>query len=254
MLKDKAELRTGEKGELRLALSAQMTLVLGEKTEVEFPAIEWQKGTVSEIRLHRGEIRFICQADCEKKIVTPLYEGVGSAGDFILKYDPAIPQVELTVVQGEMPFRGLENENSAAVMTGQTASFKGVLENNEPAYDILLKGRKVATGQMREVQQVPPQRLLELQKQDEKKKKTAKQSAKSKRQASQICDKPWGELNQCVWSCEKNPKKAKECLVNQGAICVRQRCNANGEWSDRQELPAQSSPCQVKKYVGACDY
>jgi hypothetical protein len=254
VLKDKAELRTGEKGGLRLALSPQSVFAMSEKTEIEIPEIDWQKGAISEIRLKRGEVRFICQADCGKKITTPLFEGTGVNGDFILRYDPSIPEVELTVVQGEMLFRGLENEISTAVMAGQQVSFKGILENNEPAYDILLKGRKVAKGQMSEVRQLSPQRLLELQKQEEKKKKMAKQSPKSKRLASQICEKPWGELNQCVWSCEKNPKKAKECLVNQGAICVRQRCNANGEWSDRQELPAQSSPCQVKKFVGACDY
>lgn len=254
VLKDKAVLRTGEKGEMRIALGSQKSLHLGEKAEVEFPAIDWEKGAVPVINVRQGEVRFICQSDCETKFITPLYEGVGTSGDFILRYDPAIPLVELTVLQGEMPFRGLENEMSTAVMAGQKISFKGVLENGEPAYDILLKGRKVAKGKMSEIEQIPAARVQELLKQEEKRKKVAKLSPKSKRKAAQICDKPWGELNQCAWTCENNPKNAKECLVNEGATCVRQRCNANGDWSDRQELPAQTSPCQIKQFVGVCDY
>jgi len=254
VLKDKAFLRIGEKGDLRIALSKKSILNISEKSEVEIPAIEWEKGSIGEIRLHRGTVRIVCEESCEQKVITPLFEGVAIQGDFILKYDPTVPEVELTVVQGEMPFRGLENEMSVAVMAGQKISFKGVLENGEPAYDILLKGRKVAKGKMSEAVEVPPTQVLELQKQEEKKKKVVKAPLKTKRLASQICDRPWGELNQCAWICEKNKKKAKECMVHDGAICVRQRCNANGEWSDRMELTGQSGSCRAETFVSACDY
>ncbi|MGZ5278616.1 MAG: hypothetical protein ACXWC9_01660 [Pseudobdellovibrionaceae bacterium] len=254
VLKDKAFLRIGEKGDLRIALNKKAVLNITEKSEVEIPAIEWENGRINEIRLHRGAIRLLCEEKCEQKIITPLFEGVAIQGDFILKYDPAIPEVELTVVKGEMPFRGLENELSVAVMAGQKISFRGLLENGEPAFDILLKGRKVAKGKMSDATEVPPIQLLELHKQEEKKKKIVKAPLKTKRLASQICDRPWGELNQCAWSCEKNKKKAKECVVSEGAICVRTRCNANGEWSDRMELTGQGSACRSQTFVSACDY
>ncbi len=252
--KDKAVLRTGEKAELRLLLNATTVLTIFEGSEVEFPAIAWEDGAVQEIILHRGSLRLICSENCSRKLTTALYQAATSPGDLVLRYSPSIPEVELQILQGEMAFRGLENESAVVLKAGQKASFKGVLENGEPAYDILLKGRKVAKGQMSPVQEIPAEQRAELQKQEEKQKKVAKVVPKSKRLPSQICDKPWGELNQCVWTCEKNKKNAKECGLDEGAICVRQRCNANGEWSDRQELPAQNSPCQAKQIVGTCDY
>jgi hypothetical protein len=254
VLKDKALLRTGEKSELRVALSASNILNLGEKTEVEFPAIEWQDGNVAEIQLHRGTLRMICSNNCRQKLITPIYEGFAINGDFILTYDPSIPQVEMTVLQGEMPFRGLENESSLTLTAGHRAIFKGVLENGEPAYDILLRGRKVAKGEMGVIQEISESEMADLRKQEEKRMKIVKLPPKSKRLPSQICDRPWGELNQCAWTCENNKKGAKECLLNQGAVCIRQRCNANGQWSDRLELPAQNSPCKSSTFVGACDY
>jgi len=254
VLKDKALLRTGEKAELRVALQAKNILNLSENTEVEFPAIEWQDGSIAEVRLHRGSIRIICSEACHQKLVTPIFEGLAINGDFILTYDPSVPQVELKVLQGEMPFRGLENEASLTLTAGHRAVFKGVLENGEPAYDILLRGRKVAKGEMGAIQEVPADEMTDLQKQEEKRKKVVKLPPKSKRLPSQICDRPWGELNQCMWACENNKKGAKECLLNQGATCVRQRCNANGQWADRIELPAQNSPCKPSTFVGACDY
>jgi hypothetical protein len=254
VLKDKAVLRTGEKSELRVALRANSVLNLGENSEVEFPAIEWQDGNVTEIRLRRGKVRMICSEACRQKFLTPLFEGLAINGDVILAYDPSVPQVELDVLQGEMPFRGLENETSVTLTAGHRAVFKGVLENGEPAYDVLLRGRKVAKGVMGEIQEIPASEMSELQKQEEKRKKVVKLPPKSKRLPSQICDRPWGELNQCMWACEKNKKGAKECLLNQGATCIRQRCNANGQWSDRTELPLQNSPCKASTFVGTCDY
>lgn len=254
VLKDKAILRTSEKSELRLILQEQNILSLAENTEIEIPSIDWQEGRVSEIHLRRGSVRWVCSQGCDQKLITPLFEGGGVAGDFILKYDPSVPLVELSVLQGEMSFQGLQNESPVALMAGQRASFKGVMENGEPAYDILLKGRKVAKGKMGEVQEIPSAEVTEFLKQEEKKKKVIKLKPKSKRLASQICDRPWGELNQCVWTCENNKSKAKECLMNEGAVCVRQRCNANGQWSDRIELPMQNSPCKAGSFVGTCDY
>ena len=71
---------------------------------------------------------------------------------------------------------------------------------------------------------------------------------------SQICEKPLAELNQCQWSCEDNPKKSKTCAVENGAKCVRSRCNANGQWAEAYELPNDKNRCGLKPVVDACDY
>ncbi len=260
IFRDKAWLRIGDQGEVRILLRKKAILTINEKTEALMPSIDWQDGEVEELDLFKGSFRYICDEEkgeegtCNLKVSTPLSETKLPQGDFILSYDPTKPQVEISVLQGEVSFQGLENESSTLLKAGQKISFTGVLESGEPAYDILLKGRRVAKGKIGEIQQIPATEINDLQKQEEQKKKIVKLPPKTKRLPSQICDQPWGELNQCVWTCEKNKKNAKECRLSEGAICVRQRCNANGQWTDRLELSTQTSPCQAKPFVGACDY
>lgn len=253
-LKDKAIIRTEPKSELRLALNEKATLILEADTVVELPAITWNDGGVSDIIIRRGKIRYICQTECDRKVMTPIFESVLPVGDYLISYDPNIPSVELSVIAGETVFRGLENENSVILKRGEKASFQGVLENNEPAFDILLKGRKVAKGQMSEVQKIPEEKLAQLKNKEERRLKALRAPPKTKRKPTQICDKPWGELNQCAWVCENNKRSSKDCKVDKGAVCVRMRCNANGEWADRMELSPSQSRCQAKPLVGICDY
>ncbi|MEZ0391558.1 MAG: hypothetical protein ACAH59_05045 [Pseudobdellovibrionaceae bacterium] len=253
-LKDKAWLRTGEKGELRLALHEKATLLLEPNTEVNLPAITWEDGGVQEVILIKGKIRYLCQSHCERKISAQIYESVLPVGDYILSYDPKIPQVELSVFSGETAFRGLENEASVVLKMGERASFQGVLENGEPGFDVLLKGRKVAKGKLSEVQKIPEAEMKSFQKKEEAKLKALQKPSEKKKLSSQICAKPLGELNQCAWVCEKNSKSAKSCQTDKGAVCVRMRCNANGEWADRMELSSSQSRCSAKALVGMCDY
>lgn len=253
-LRDKAMLRTDSESEVRVALSDKSTLVIQENSQVEFPAIAWEDGKVEEIRLTSGSMRYICQSGCDRKIVTPLFDNVLPVGDYLIHYNPEVPRVELVVVSGEVSFRGLENEFSVVLKSGEKASFTGILENQEPAYDVLLKGRKVAKGKLSEVQKLPGVEIEKIRKKEETRLKILRKPPATKRTKLQICDKPWGELNQCVWICENNKKGAKDCKLDAGAQCVRMRCNANGVWSDRIELSPTESKCLAKPMVGMCDY
>lgn len=253
-LKDKVVIRSQAKSELRLALNEKATLILGPETEVELPEITWNDGGVSEIILRKGQIRYICQSECERKLVTVIFESVLPVGDYLLSYDPLLARVELAVIAGEAPFRGLENENSVVLHAGERASFQGLLENQEPAFDTLLKGRKVARGQLSEVQKIPEAEIKKLKNSEADRLKALKAPPKKKRKSSQICAKPFGEFQQCAWVCEGKNKSKKECQVDKGATCVRMRCNANGEWADRMELTASQNKCLAKPLVGMCDY
>jgi hypothetical protein len=254
-LKDKAWLRTGERSELQIALSKEATLILESETEVLIPAINWQDGDVREIRVLKGQIRVLCQTGCDRNFVTGISNTVLPPGDFLLSYNPKGPAVSLAVLTGEVSFRGLENENSVLLKAGESAQFVGVMENDELAFDILLKGRKVAKGRLENVTKISAEELATYQKKDDSRKKSLKKAPKVQRKSSQICDKPLGELNQCAWSCEDNPKNAKTCAVNQGAHCVRTRCNANGQWAEKEILPAsQQTKCGLKAIVDSCDY
>lgn len=254
VLRDKSTLKTGEKGRLRLALNENSALVLDEKTEIRIPEILWKDGGVKEVQLLHGSLRYVCQKDCERKIISPLYENTFQPGDYLIEYDPTVPRVQVSVLSGEAPFTGLGNEKSLVLHAGERAAFVGVIENDQPAFDILLHGRKAAKGNLGDVQKVPADFIEGLKKQDQALIKVAKKAKEPKRQASQICDKPRAELNQCAWICEKNKKGAKDCLLDQGAQCIRMRCNANGEWSDRTELSNTQSPCKAQSFVGTCDY
>lgn len=72
-----------------------------------------------------------------------------------------------------------------------------------------------------------------------------------------VCAKPKGDLNQCSWLCENNPKGAKVCMIGQPEVrCVRRRCNANGQWAEESRVPASKrESCQPHGFrVAPCDY
>jgi hypothetical protein len=72
-----------------------------------------------------------------------------------------------------------------------------------------------------------------------------------------ICKKPEGHLNQCAWHCENNPKKAKVCRLDKPkVVCVRTRCNANGDWAEETKIAVDSGArCPSRGFaVNECDY
>lgn len=257
ILKDKARLRAGENSEAELQLSDGSRITILQNSEVNIPGISWDKGAVFQINLLSGKIRASCSKDCHRNFSNPLFDAVLPQGDFVFAYDPKIPAVSLQVLEGESSFRGLGNESELTIKEGEMATFIGIFEEGEPAYDVLLKGRKVAKGQATGVLKIPADEISQWKSRDElvkKKIKSAAQALVAKRTAAQICDQPYGELGQCSWKCENNPKKAKDCAIQNGAICVRTRCDANGTWSDRAELSTAQSRCGIKPVVEACDY
>jgi len=66
-----------------------------------------------------------------------------------------------------------------------------------------------------------------------------------------------GKFNQCSWSCKNNPKGEKSCRTDLPEVsCVRQRCNAAGDWTDMNRMPSSyGSECPSSGFkVKACDY
>lgn len=252
-LHDKALIDVKDDGQVRLDLGPKSSLIIFGNSRVEIPVIAWEDGAIEKIILKKGRIRYDCEDNCHREIRTDLYQETPSAGDFVFTYEPQVPKMEALVLSGELPFRGFENETHVVLKEGQKASFTGVLENSEVAYDILLQGRKVAKGKLSEVQTLSEEEKKKFEKLFTEK-KMVKKAAKEQRLPNQICAKPFAELNQCRWVCNDNPKKAKTCALDQGAKCIRSRCNANGEWAEDYELPNDQSKCGLKPIVAACDY
>jgi hypothetical protein len=253
--KEKSHLVTSAKSQIRIELDAHSSLIIFENSAVKIPVITWGEGQVESIVLESGKIRYNCKQNCDREIRTPLSQDTFKNGEFLIEYDGDKPAVELTVIFGQASFRGLENENSIELEGGEKAVFNGIKENGEVVYDVLLRGRKVARGQLE-----PKQKLSSSEREDLDKKWNIKkdfQVVKVKkiiRTEKQICENPLGEFNQCAWICEGN-KKGKSCDLKQKNVkCIRQRCSANGKWTDAQEMSGLENKCQAVAVVGPCDY
>jgi hypothetical protein len=258
LLKDQALIQTSAGAKIGFRLNDHANLEIDENSLVEFPSIHWKNGVINEIRLRKGRVRYICERDCDLKISSALHEAVMPVGDYLFFYDEKIPEIQLLVLSGEAIFRGLENEVTVTLREGEKAFFTGVFsEEGVIAYDVLLKGRKLAQGKLSDKQKLSQKELDEIKKSFEPKKKNKKSVAEKKeasKRAGQICSRPPGSLDQCVWSCEKNRKSAKDCDYDHGAQCLRRRCNANGQWADETVLPLKDAKCSAGSFVAACDY
>lgn len=257
IFKDKVFIKTSQAAEIKIKLNSKDSIYILEESEIEIPIIGWERGETPQIRIKSGRFQYICSEECERKVLSPLYEEVLGAGIYEIGYEPTVPQIHLKVFQGSIQFRAIENENSIKVDAGQQCTFKGMLENDEPAFDVLLQGRRIAKGQYTAVQPISEVDLKFWSEKEVIAKKKALKIARAKEEenrSSNICRQPKAEFGQCVWDCEKNKKGSKICSVGQGAVCVRRRCDANGNWSDRTEISTAASPCQVKSVVGPCDY
>lgn len=257
-LTDRALLQVHSGGQILIRLNAGSQVLIEEGSVIEFPSIHWQQGVMGEIRIREGKIHYVCEKNCDLKISTPLTETVFPDGDYLISYEKRDPSAEVSALSGEVVFRGLENETSLTLRAGERAKFMGLyIEDQVIGYDILLKGKKVAQGQLGKVEKIPEADIKKFKKDFEektKKTKTAEEEIIKAKTALQICSSPNAMLNECAWICEKNPKSAKQCDYHKGAQCLRQRCNANGEWADQTILPINEAKCTAKTFVAACDY
>ncbi len=254
-LKDKASLWVKKDSQVVLAISAQNKLILNADTRLEIPHIGWENGEVTEARLLSGSLRWVCQRDCELKVNTKISIHPFSQGDFLLEYDDSSATVSLTVIQGSASFSGMDNEVSLNLSAGEKGIFQGVLEDKEPAFDLLLQGRKVAKGKLMPVEKIDVSPFVKALGQIKEAVKVKVKPKKEVLTGNQICSGPPAEFQQCVWLCERptGVKLAKN-KISECDLCIRMRCDANGQWSDRTELASSENKCRSTAAVAACDY
>jgi hypothetical protein len=263
-LREKAVLETGASGLLKIRLDANRELVLFENTRISLPGIRWEGGGVPLVILEQGTLRWTADSAQGVTLRTTLFEMDPPAGDFLFRLDPKTAQAELWVIKGNVKFRALNAESAADVTSGQKILFQGVLEADEIAYDILLKGRRIPRGQMGQPGPMTKAELAPFLEEEKRAKDLIAKAAharlkkkKDDQRAGLICSNPPGRLNECAWTCVGNRKGAKTCeLQRDSVICIRQRCNANGEWADRAEMPkgTDATWCHAKPTVRICDY
>lgn len=266
-LQTRAVVKAESESQIKIQWDEKRTLMVLENSEISVPAISFETGEAPLIVLKTGALRWQgFETDGYKVAVrSDLYEFILPPADFVLSINPVKAYGEVRVLKGRFEFSALNGENSVLVQSGQKAGFQGVLEEGQIAYDILLKGKKIPRGQL------TPVRTLEKDDDDFAAKAEARQKkneaaakaaaakkAEEKKQLNQICANPSAKFDQCAWVCEGNPKgEKKECrLEKPGVQCVRQRCNANGEWADKTVLEREKaqSLCKSASVTGPCDY
>jgi hypothetical protein len=179
--------------------------------------------------------------------------------------DNNVPYAGVQVIEGEFVFSVINGEESREIKSGEQVGFEGILEFEEIAFDTLLKGKKIPKGKM-----LPAQKINKVELENYKRQSVAtlkiksndvdqkKKSALEKLIKNSICRSPYARFNECSWVCQNNPKNEPTvCRVDlPGVNCIRQRCNANGEWGDEIKINSLKSSirCKATPFVSACDY
>lgn len=248
LLKEQARLVTGPGARVEIVLDKERTVRVDEKTEIVLPHISWETGEASRIELRRGRLRWTGTAS-EVKLLSPLFELSPPSADFVLSYDDQSPQAKILVLKGTVEFRALNAEDRLNLKAAETASFQGLFEEGEIAYDLLLKGRKIPRGKLSAVMKASAAEMKPYLEEEKIRKAAAVKAAQAKARqkaeldrAGVVCAQPRGLLNECEWTL-KNGR------------CIRRRCNANGQWAEESVLLGEAArKCSKRPVIERCDY
>ncbi len=240
-----------DEGELRVVHPVWGTFMLFSGTEVFFE----EKGSSLEISLGRGQMRFQ-KGSGTPLVKTPLTEVLECPSDIVIEFAPEKPEAILTVLEGAGQWLAL-GRDVISFHRGERSRFRGILEDGQISFDLLLKAKKVARGDYLPLQVLPDELVTQISLQMDVRLPVKKKVVKRVKKPGEICEAPFAKFNQCAWFCLNNPKKAKTCKTDLTQVqCVRRRCNANGVWSEETRVPAsQKFYCDDPKVsLRACDY
>lgn len=273
ILGEQSRIVTPMEGDVTIDWDGGRRLTVLAGSEVLIPQVAPDSGEAKIIRLLRGSLRWQGPLQQTPKYTVVLESGLSLLelpnGDFVFTYDFEKAQFTGKVYSGELEFRAMNAETAVTLRKNQKATFQGILESGELAYDVLLHGRKIPRGKMlsQELMKGAEAEIFseenEAKREQQRVKKVLAEKAARKAYLDSLqCQKPLGRLNECSWSCEtgkgvllKGKPKAFRC-VGVGVNCVRRRCDANGKWVDAHILSGESARlvCLRPQDVKACDY
>lgn len=172
--------------------------------------------------------------------------------EFFVELNPAIAQARFCAGSQGIAAALFDHETVKKLKYQEGASFQGVLKNGELEFDLLLEGRKVPKGEWKEAFTCDFKQILkemnDLEAAEIARLKKSEQLRKAEEKRRQIeydkslCHEPNGQFNECLWKWEDK-------------ACIRYRCDGQGHWQDRRQLPKnQYYQCETKAKVGKCDY
>lgn len=172
--------------------------------------------------------------------------------EFFIELNPAIAQARFCAGEAGIAASLFDHETIKNLKHQEGATFQGVLKNGELEFDQLLENRKIPKGEWKEnftcdfkqiLKEMNDLEASELarSKKAEQTKKNAEKKRKQEYDKS-LCHEPNGQFNECLWKWEEKS-------------CIRYRCDGQGQWQDRQQLPkSQNYHCETKPKVSKCDY
>lgn len=172
--------------------------------------------------------------------------------EFFIELNPAIAQVRFCAGMQGISASLFDHETVKNLKHQEGASFQGVLKGGELQFDQLLEGRKVPKGEWKDKFTCDFKQILKemndleaseiaKSKRNEQQKKALDKKRKADYEKS-LCHEPNGQFNECLWKWEDKQ-------------CIRYRCDGQGQWKDRHQLPKNRSyQCETKPRVTKCDY
>lgn len=249
---DRLSLSLGDGAQTKIQLNPDLVLTAYANTEFEIPSISWENRHFKEIKLNKGSLRFdmINRAPFAFDLITPFYQVELPVGLWVFTIDQERALADILALKGNLRVSSLNSEDKVSLKSGDRVTFRGLLEEGEIAYDLLLQGRRIPKGKWLSVGKLTSadNQKFSLEAEQKKlkeefKKKSVAEKEKLKKQAKSLCTQPYGNLGECLW------RKAE-------GGCYRTRCAADGKWKDSQ-LVGESFCDLAGGWVPtakACDY
>jgi hypothetical protein len=222
-----------ESGTLKLSKNSQEWLLFAN-SELDF--IEDNPS------LKKGSLRLIINEPMSFRIETPVAQVNLEGSDFLVTYNQDKALLEVFVFNGNARIKGIYRDEEQLLEKNSKGGFQGIMEKDGLSFDHMLKGKKVVRGDLLVNEKIKSEEIEKIKKTYYLENQKIAKKEKIKPKPGQICQDPFGKLNECVWHLN-------------GGKCERRRCYANGSWGDMTLLPdKQYSLCGKSDIVAACDY
>ncbi len=222
------EISTDDKSEVSIVIEEKLELILLRDSILQNQVGRWF--------LQKGAILWKSSLDRSFVLQTRVGEIVIEKSEGRAVWDAEKASLEVAALQDVQRINiGVENPFKIEAMTYQ--KFQADRVNGEPAFDLLLKGKKFARGVWGEVVKIPAKDLKKYLGRVDVKKIVSEQ--KLKEAAVWICKKPNGQYKDCAYSMQK-------------AKCFKSFCNAQGQWSPPEEVLNIVPACAKKSVVKNC--
>lgn len=196
---------------------------------------------------------------------TKVYEPLKIESDFFsfltpteqklsLFIDINLKEAWLNVCNFGPPFKlGLfDHEEPQILKPNDGVKFQGMLtKSGQLAYDLLLEKRKIPKGKWLAQQACSVNQVKQIQDEvikfhwqamhDAEKARLARIAEKKRNDSIYLCHEPYGKLDQCHFILRQNK-------------CIRERCNAEGKWTDQTEIGVIKNLCRPQGEVKGCGY